>query len=215
MEESIENIAQAALNDLEYIPEKEAIDYMCIVSLGNLQVTQTIKAMTKNMPENIDAEVKEVADTVTKGMSVINLKVNASSTQEATTRVFETISKLFFIDGMTNGFDILYNLILDHDKGELPEQMMEGIDATGIQATSNIYANSVFTNMGLFKDIADSSSKGADIMANMKFPTIKSILVFEEGHIEGLFGDIPANLKEKLDNIVMEDKGGETNNEDS
>ena len=214
MAKNIEDIAQAALNDMEYLPEKEAIDYMCIVSLGNLQVTQTIKAMTKNMPESIDAEVKEVADTVTKGMSVINLKVNASSTQEATTRVYETISKLFFIDGMTNGFDILYNLILDHDKGELPEQMMKGIDATGIQATSNIYANSVFTNMGLFKDIADSSSKGAEIMANMKFPTIKSILVFEEGHIEGLFGDMPEKLQEMI-NEIDDEQGGETNNEDS
>lgn len=212
MAKNIEDIAQAALNDLEYIPEKEAIDYMCIVSLGSLQVTQAIKEMTKNMPESIDADVQEVAETVTKGMNVINLKVNASSIQEATTRVYETISKLFFIDGMSNGFDILYNLILDHDKGELPEQMMEGINATGIQATGNIYANSIFTNVSLFKDIADSSSKGAEVMANMKFPTIKSILVFEEGHIEGLFGDMPEKVQQML-NEIDDEQGGETNNE--
>ena len=214
MERNIEDMAQKALNDMEYVPEKEPVDYMCVVSLGNLQVAKTIKAMTKDMPENIDADVREVADTVTKGMSMINLKVNASSIQEATTRVYETISKLFFIDGMTNGFDILHNLIVEHDKGELPEQMMEGIDATGIQATNNIYANSIFTNMGLFQDIADSTSKGAEIMSNMDFPVIKSILVFEEGHIEGLFGDMPEKLQQMI-NETIDEEGGETNNEDS
>ena len=143
----------------------------------------------------------------------MSFKVNASTLQEAITRVSQTAAQMSYIDALGKGFDLLGQLYSDLNAGEAPEQVLDklGFDAdiTEMDRLYQCIANMTITNMDMFMDIAESRDKGAKNIDKMKLPEITSIIAFEEGRHKSMFAMTEQEMEDitdKVSKLVEQDK---------
>ena len=205
------------LDKMNYIPEVEPKDYMVIVGFEKLHVTKIIKNRKSNIPDLTDDEMDKFLQKFTN----LNFKVNASSVQEAISRVTVTTANMAYLDAIAKGFDLLAQLYSDLDTGNVPDGIGEklGFDAdiSDMERLYQCVANLTMTNMDMYLDVADSSDKGSKNIAKMKMPHITSIIAFEEGKHTSMFAmtdqemnDITDKVSKAIEEMEKEnDKGDE------
>ena len=217
MNDELEGLIDKQLDKMNYIPEVEPKDYMVIVGFEKLHVTKIIKNRKGNVPDLTDEDMDKFLQKFTN----LTFKVNASSVQEAISRVTVTTANMAYLDAIAKGFDLLAQLYSDLDTGNVPDGIGEklGFDAN-ISDMERLYqcvANLTMTNMDMYLDVADSSDKGSKNIAKMKMPHITSIIAFEEGKHTTMFAmsaqemtDIADKVSKAIEEMEKEnDKGDE------
>jgi hypothetical protein len=187
MSDELKGLIDNQLNVMNYIPETEPKDYMVIVGFEKLHAQAVIKNRKGNIPSLTDKDI----DSFLKKFTNLTFKVNASSVQEAISRVTVTTANMAYIDAIAKGFDMdrLY------------------------QCVSNL----TLTNMDMYLDVADSTDKGSKNIAKMNMPQITSIIAFEEGSHTSMFAmtnqemsDITEKVSKAIEEMEKEnDKGDE------
>jgi|TARA_R100000084_G_scaffold41709_2_gene17013 hypothetical protein len=217
MNDELEGLIDKQLDKMNYIPELEPKDYMVIVGFEKLHVTKIIKNRKGNVPDLTDEDMDKFLQKFTN----LTFKVNASSVQEAISRVTVTTANMAYLDAIAKGFDLLAQLYSDLDTGNVPDGIGEklGFDAN-ISDMERLYqcvANLTMTNMDMYLDVADSSDKGSKNISKMKMPEITSIIAFEEGKHTTMFAmsaqemtDIADKVSKAIEEMEKEnDKGDE------
>lgn len=217
MSDELEGLIDKQLDKMNYIPELEPKDYMVIVGFEKLHVTKIIKNRKGNVPDLTDEDMDKFLQKFTN----LTFKVNASSVQEAISRVTVTTANMAYLDAIAKGFDLLAQLYSDLDTGNVPDTIGDklGFDAN-ISDMERLYqcvANLTMTNMDMYLDVADSSDKGSKNIAKMKMPEITSIIAFEEGKHTTMFAmsaqemtDIAEKVSKAIEEMEKEnDKGDE------
>jgi hypothetical protein len=217
MSDELKGLIDNQLNVMNYIPETEPKDYMVIVGFEKLHAQAVIKNRKGHIPSLTDKDI----DSFLKKFTNLTFKVNASSVQEAISRVTVTTANMAYIDAIAKGFDLLAQLYTDLDTGNVPEGIKEklGFDAD-ISDMDRLYqcvSNLTLTNMDMYLDVADSTDKGSKNIAKMNMPQITSIIAFEEGSHTSMFAmtnqemsDITEKVSKAIEEMEKEnDKGDE------
>lgn len=217
MSNELEGLIDKQLDKMNYIPESDPKDYMVIVGFEKLHATKVIKNRRGNVPSLTDEDIDKFAQKFTN----LTFKVNASSVQEAISRVTVTTANMAYIDAIAKGFDLLAQLYTDLDTGNAPEGIKDklgfDVDITDLERLYQCVANLTMTNMDMYLDIADSSDKGSKNIAKMNMPQITSIIAFEEGKHTTMFAmsdqemsDITQKVSKAIEEMEKEnDKGDE------
>lgn len=216
MGNELEGLIDKQLDKMNYIPELEPKDYMVIVGFENLHATKVVKNRKKNMPSLSDEDI----DSFLKKFTNLTFKVNASSVQEAISRVTVTTANMAYIDAIAKGFDLLAQLYTDLDTGNAPEGITDklGFDAdiTDMERLYQCVANLTLTNMDMYLDVADSTDKGSKNIAKMNMPQITSIIAFEEGKHTTMFAmsdqemsDITEKVSKAIEEMEKENEEGD------
>lgn len=217
MSNELEGLIDKQLDKMNYIPESDPKDYMVIVGFERLHATKVIKNRRGNVPSLTDEDIDKFAQKFTN----LTFKVNASSVQEAISRVTVTTANMAYIDAIAKGFDLLAQLYTDLDTGNAPEGIKDklgfDVDITDLERLYQCVANLTMTNMDMYLDIADSSDKGSKNIAKMNMPQITSIIAFEEGKHTTMFAmsdqemsDITQKVSKAIEEMEKEnDKGDE------
>ena len=109
MNDELEGLIDKQLDKMNYIPELEPKDYMVIVGFEKLHVTKIIKNRKGNVPDLTDEDMDKFLQKFTN----LTFKVNASSVQEAISRVTVTTANMAYLDAIAKGFDLLAQLYSD------------------------------------------------------------------------------------------------------
>ncbi len=213
----MESLIDKQLDKMNYIPEVEPKDYMVIVGFEKLHSTKVIKNRKGNVPDLTDDDIDKFLQKFTN----LTFKVNASSVQEAISRVTVTTANMAYLDAIAKGFDLLAQLYSDLDTGNVPDTIAEKLgfsaDISDLERLYQCVANLTMTNMDMYLDVADSSDKGSKNIAKMKMPYITSIIAFEEGKHTSMFAmtdqemnDITEKVSKAIEEMEKEnDKGDE------
>ena len=203
------NLVSKQLDNMNYIPEKPPKDYMVMIGFEKLHVEKVIANRKGMIPELTDNDLDKFVSQFTS----MSFKVNASTLQEAITRVSQTAAQMSYLDALGKGFDLLGQLYTDLNAGEAPEQVLDklGFDAdiTEMDRLYQCIANMTITNMDMFMDIAESRDKGAKNIDKMKLPEITSIIAFEEGRHKSMFAMTEQEMEDitdKVSKLVEQDK---------
>ena len=199
------------LNDMNYIPEIEPKDYMVIVGFDNALTSKIFKDSLKDMKqEMVDEKLLPNADVVddkfiekmATDFSSMTFKVNASSTQEAISRVMNTMSYAMYMDGITKGLKLFHKVAQDVFGGKAPDNIQEQfagmLDDDKIEHIAKMM---MLTNLGMFKDLVDSSNKTAEDVVSMGMPSVTSIMCVEEGKEMSMF-KMPSSEMDRVANAV-------------
>tara|TARA_B100000003_G_C10891288_1_gene355329 strand:- start:550 stop:1203 length:654 start_codon:yes stop_codon:yes gene_type:complete len=217
MKNEMESLIDKQLDKMNYIPEVEPKDYMVIVGFEKLHSTKVIKNRKGNVPDLTDDDIDKFLQKFTN----LTFKVNASSVQEAISRVTVTTANMAYLDAIAKGFDLLAQLYSDLDTGNVPDTIAEKLgfsaDISDLERLYQCVANLTMTNMDMYLDVADSSDKGSKNIAKMKMPYITSIIAFEEGKHTSMFAmtdqemnDITEKVSKAIEEMEKEnDKGDE------
>ena len=216
MSDEMGNLVGKQLNSMTYIAEKPPKDYMVMVGFQGLHVEKVINNRKGNIPELTDKDMESFI----KKFTHMNFKVNASSLQEAITRVSQTAAQMAYIDAIAKGFDLLGQLYNDLHTGDVPQEIADklGFDAdiTDMDRLYQCIANLTMTNMDMFMDIAESTDKGAKNITKMNIPEITSIIAFEEGHHTAMFAmtaqemsDITDKVSKAIEEMGQDNEGDE------
>lgn len=207
--DEMKNLVSKQLDNMNYIPEKPPKDYMVMIGFEKLHVEKVIANRKGMIPELTDNDLDKFVSQFTS----MSFKVNASTLQEAITRVSQTAAQMSYIDALGKGFDLLGQLYSDLNAGEAPEQVLDklGFDAdiTEMDRLYQCIANMTITNMDMFMDIAESRDKGAKNIDKMKLPEITSIIAFEEGRHKSMFAMTEQEMEDitdKVSKLVEQDK---------
>ena len=202
--DEMKNLVSKQLDNMNYIPEKPPKDYMVMIGFEKLHVEKVIANRKGMIPELTDNDLDKFVSQFTS----MSFKVNASTLQEAITRVSQTAAH-----ALGKGFDLLGQLYSDLNAGEAPEQVLDklGFDAdiTEMDRLYQCIANMTITNMDMFMDIAASRAKGAKNIDKMKLPEITSIIAFEEGRHKSMFAMTEQEMEDitdKVSKLVEQDK---------
>ena len=199
--DEMKNLVSKQLDNMNYIPEKPPKDYMVMIGFEKLHVEKVIANRKGMIPELTDNDLDKFVSQFTS----MSFKVNASTLQEAITRVSQTAAQMSYIDALGKGFDLLGQLYSDLNAGEAPEQVLDklGFDAdiTEMDRLYQCIANMTITNMDMFMDIAESRDKGAKNIDKMKLPEITSIIAFEEGRHKSMFAMTEQEMEDITDKV--------------
>jgi len=199
------------LNDMNYIPEVEPKDYMVIVGFDNSLTSKIFKDSLKDMKqEMVDEKLLPNADVVddkfiekmATDFSSMTFKVNASSTQEAISRVMNTMSYAMYMDGITKGLKLFHKVAQDVFSGNAPDNIQKQFEGMlDDDKIEHITKMMMLTNLSMFKDLVDSSNKTADDVVSMGMPSVTSIMCVEEGKEMSMF-KMPSSEMDRVANAV-------------
>lgn len=211
--DEMKNLVSKQLDNMNYIAEKPPKDYMVMIGFEKLHAEKVIANRKGMIPELTDNDLDKFVSKFTS----MSFKVNASTLQEAITRVSQTAAQMSYIDALAKGFDLLGQLYSDLHKGQAPEEVLEklGFDAD-ISEMDRLYqciANMTITNMDMFMDIAESTNKGAKNIVKMNLPEITSIIAFEEGRHTAMFAMTEQEMEDITDKVSKAIEQMEEDNE--
>ena len=201
------------LNEMNYIPEVEPKDYLVIVGFDNTLTSKIFKDSLKDMKQemvdekllpNADAIDDKFIDKMATDFSSLTFKVNASSTQEAIARVMNTMTYATYMDGITKGLKLYHRVAQDVFSGKAPDNIQEQF--TGMlddDKIEHITKMMMLTNLGMFKDLVESSNKTAEDVVQMNIPSVTSIMCVEEGKEMSMF-KMPSSEMDKVANAVSQ-----------